>query len=125
MTSSTCPAHATPPTRGVAQRARSWALRLGVGLLCVGLTFGVGASTSTAESLNDRADEIRKALVETKKDISSAQDSVSDATTELQKSQALLAKAKRKLAAVSDQLASIFHVAGLGGCDGLRITVLV
>jgi murein DD-endopeptidase MepM/ murein hydrolase activator NlpD len=105
VTSSARPVHQAPPTRSAGQRARAWILRAGVALLCLGLVLGAGASNSAAEDLKDRADEIRRALVQSKKDISSAQDAVSEATENLRKSEASLARAQRKLAVVEDQLA--------------------
>lgn len=74
-----------------------------VGTLLSGLVVGL-APTASADNLGDARAKVRKALVQTKKEIASDKLAVADASSKLESSQAKLAKAKSELAHVLKKL---------------------
>ncbi len=80
------------------------ASRLAVGVVSLGLVLTSSVGSANAENLNDRRDDVRAAIVATKKQIASAKADVNTATAKLEKSQSALSKAQRQLITVTGKL---------------------
>jgi len=76
-------------------------LRPLIAALAVGLTVSLGAPAA-AEDLNDKRDDVRKAIVSSKKEVTESRSDVSKAISSYAKAQATLAKSQRKLNAATD-----------------------
>lgn len=98
VSSPTC--HTKEPSRLTAQRV----LRPLIAALAVSLTLSLGTPAG-ADDLKDKRDNVRKAIVSSKSDVSESKAEVSKAIAKLATAQAALAKAQRNLAAADDAVA--------------------
>lgn len=79
-------------------------MRALIAVLAVTLAVSLG-SPAGADDLKDRRDDVRKAVVASKRDVSESKAEMSKAVAKLARSQAALAKAQRMLTAASDAVA--------------------
>ncbi|MFT4296713.1 MAG: peptidoglycan DD-metalloendopeptidase family protein [Micropruina sp.] len=79
-------------------------LRPLIAMLAIGLTFSLGTAAG-AEDLKDKRNDVRKAIVSSRADVSESKAEVSKALQNLAKAQSALAKAQRNQAAANDAVA--------------------